>query len=66
MGNAAAAYEVPSHHFLGGTEENHEKSQTGCFPGGRMKNKTALFAQPRTATLGDIFLYHRYYAQHKL
>jgi hypothetical protein len=66
MWKAAAASEVLSQHFLEGTEENNEKSQSGCFSGGNMKNKTVLFAQPRTATLSDIFLYHRYYAQHKL
>lgn len=66
MWNAAAAYEVLSQHFLGGTEGYHEKSQSACFPGGHMKNKTVLFAQPRTATLGDIFLYRRYYTQHEL
>ena len=47
MWNAAAAYEELYQHFIGGTEENHEKSQSGCFPGGQMKNKKVLFAQPR-------------------
>jgi len=51
---AAAASKVLSQHFLGGTEENNEKSQSGCFSVGHMKNKRVLFAQPRTATLGDI------------